>query len=301
MKYSTDKFKELFSFLINSFFYMFCRKQLLVYGYVKVKNGKIVKSNWGDDLNVYLLELLTGYNVIVANRSLYHILFKKSGFLCIGSILGFVGNKNSVVWGTGSLGYAQPILSEIPSKICSVRGPMTKELLGSYGYECPEIYGDPALLLSKYYMPSHNKKYRMGIVPHVSQKNEKFINDFADKHEDVVIIDLQSYSLWTDIIDQINSCEFIISSSLHGLIVADSYKIPNVWIKFPLRLAGDNFKFCDYLKSVHREVSLPIEIASVEDLEKIYCRIDIKYEAIIDYNMILESCPFKHLLSSPLY
>lgn len=287
--------KEYFSYLINSFFYVFRRKKILIHAFVEIRYGKIVKNNWGDDLNVFMIEMMTGHRVVVANKSLYHILFNRKGYLCVGSILGFVGFRESIAWGTGSFGYSQPILSDIPHQINSVRGPKTKELLESLGYPCPARFGDPALLLSKYYKPKKGKRYKMGIVPHVSQRQLPFILEFAKYFEDVLIVDLKNYKCWTDVIDKIASCEFVISSSLHGLIVADSYEIPNIWVKFPVRLAGDDFKFHDYLSSVHRECT-PMYIDDIDGLHKIYRKGEDKNDAVFDYRMIIESCPFKHLL-----
>jgi pyruvyltransferase len=45
---------------------------------------------------------------------------------------------------------------------------------------------------------------------------------------------------------EINRCECIASSSLHGLIFSDSFSIPNVHLKFSNKLAGGNHKFNDY-------------------------------------------------------
>lgn len=42
-----------------------------------------------------------------------------------------------------------------------------------------------------------------------------------------------------------HACKYIISSSLHGLICADSICIPNRWIKLS-ELLGSDFKFHDY-------------------------------------------------------
>lgn len=42
------------------------------------------------------------------------------------------------------------------------------------------------------------------------------------------------------------NCGYIASSSLHGLIFADSFQIPNMWFKIYDKLAGGDFKFNDY-------------------------------------------------------
>ena len=53
-----------------------------------------------------------------------------------------------------------------------------------------------------------------------------------------------------EVIDKMLSCERIISTSLHGVIVAHSYKIPALWLKYGDKLAGDDIKFYDYYESV---------------------------------------------------
>lgn len=72
------------------------------------------------------------------------------------------------------------------------------------------------------------------------------------------IIDPTQY--WKVVIDQIYSCQSILSSSLHGLICADAYNIPNLWLKQKLN-EGD-FKFLDYFASQGRE---EVYISSVEE------------------------------------
>ena len=79
----------------------------------------------------------------------------------------------------------------------------------------PEIYGDPALILPKFYKPViiAKLKDKIGIIPHKSNYS-KYINK----------IDTSKYYLinptdkWQNVINYICSCKAIISSSLHGLI-----------------------------------------------------------------------------------
>lgn len=50
--------------------------------------------------------------------------------------------------------------------------------------------------------------------------------------------------------NEILSCKKIVSSSLHGLIVAHAYGIPAIWQKFSDNIFGDDIKYIDYLESV---------------------------------------------------
>lgn len=67
-------------------------------------------------------------------------------------------------------------------------------------------------------------------------------------------------------IDEVCECETILSSSLHGCIVADAYNIPNLWTKFTDYRAEDNgFKFRDYYLSTNRIINNPISIKSFNE------------------------------------
>ena len=48
------------------------------------------------------------------------------------------------------------------------------------------------------------------------------------------------------VVKEIAKCRYVLSSSLHGLIVADSFHIPNMYLVFGDRLLGDGYKFDDY-------------------------------------------------------
>ncbi|MFQ8823549.1 MAG: polysaccharide pyruvyl transferase family protein [[Ruminococcus] lactaris] len=51
---------------------------------------------------------------------------------------------------------------------------------------------------------------------------------------------MSKYENWTDIIDLICSCKMVLSESLHGLIVAESYSIPSVWVEIILIICRGN-------------------------------------------------------------
>lgn len=229
--------------------------------------------NWGDDINYYFIKELTGRPVITLYNFRLARKFKFKNYLCIGSLLGLSDytNENTIVWGAGSFGKLKGVL---PHNICAVRGQLTRKILLGKGTECPEIYGDPALLLPVFYSPSSDNlsssTYKVGIIPHISELKHPTVEEIRRKHPEILIIDLAHYKKWTDVIDQIYSCECILSSSLHGLIVSDAYGIPNCWIKLSGKILGGDFKYLDYASSVGREFEKPLSISCCSDIEKTF-------------------------------
>lgn len=153
--------------------------------------------------------------------------------------------KDTIVLGSGILN--DQIHLNIKADWRFVRGPYTRLNVIRSGGKCPEIYGDPAMLLPLIYQPEE-KEYDVGIFPHYS--------DYAYVAENVKKLGLD----WLVIEPVTNSVEFttkqvtkcrkIISSSLHGIIVAHAYGIPAAWVKFSEALTGDGVKFKDHYASV---------------------------------------------------
>ena len=209
------------------------------------------KENFGDLVGKYLVEKISGKEVIFAHpkkQKWKHYL--NPVYATAGSILAHV-TKNCIVWGSGIINKDQVVQ---PAKFLSVRGPQTRKRLLEQGYEVPEAYGDPALLLPKYYNKKVDKKYKFGIVPHYVDY-EEVAKEYANNSE-VNVINLMTNSV-EEVIDEFLACEQIYSSSLHGLIVSHAYQIPAVWVKLSDKLFGDNIKFQDYFESLGMQLYEP--------------------------------------------
>jgi hypothetical protein len=240
-----------------------------IYLYWFKKKGKY--GNFGDELGPYIIRNLSGktiYRILIPRSSIKLVLsyikglisknyFVKdvnkifTGFflngkyiISIGSIIGW-GSGPRIVWGSGILSITEKIDD---GKFLAVRGKYTQRRLLNLGYKSPEILGDPALLLPIVYEPSKEVRYKIGIVPHHSHYKDIIYNiNNIDKNFKVINL----IGEIENIIEEITSCEYIISTSLHGLIVAQAYRIPSLWYKYPkIELRGDNVKFYDYFSSV---------------------------------------------------
>lgn len=265
---------------IRDLYLYFFQHAIIVNGYVDDHTWYGIRHrNWGDDLNYYFLQELIGRPVVFYHNFKLAKWLHLKNYLCIGTLLDAVNyaNAQTIVLGSGVSGQERSFVH--PKNILAVRGKKTKEFCDRYGVSCPEIYGDLALLLPLIYKPSTpalphregaSKKYRLGIIPHVLDLHHLVVEEIRKKLADeILIIDLAHYKKWTDVIDQICSCECILSSSLHGLIVSDAYQVPNCWIKLSGRIPGGYFKYLDYASSVKRDFMKPFKIESLTDIHKI--------------------------------
>jgi len=241
-------------------------------------------KNFGDVLNVYLAEKLSKKKVVWVNPSFWP--FKH--YLMIGSIVQFARRK-SIIWGSGVISES----SEIPSpyRVLATRGPMSQARFSSTGISCPSIYGDPAILLPTFYTPKCDiKKWKLGVVPHYVDKNNDFIAVLRDT-PDVCILNIETDNV-EKFVDELNQCEAVISSSLHGIIVAEAYGIPAGWLVLSDKLMGGAFKFNDYYESTGRSGIKPVALSEDGlDIPSIISQIPIDRPKS-DIKALLSSCPF---------
>lgn len=261
---------------------------LVVNGWLHIRYGRIQKRNLGDELNYYLLKELTG-KFIVGYYDIPHMC-KYLDLLFIGSLVEDFTTPNTIIWGSGAIAGGEKKICHRPKKVLAVRGKLTRQYLLNNGVDCPEVYGDPALLTPFIYRPQIKKKYEIGIIPHVDDLQHQAVKHLEELG--VHLIRLDEYKHWHDVIDEICMCRMIVSSSLHGLILSDAYGVPNVWATLTGNLLGGTFKFRDYFSAVDRKnrepIILSINTSIVEIAQKGKEYVPIKY----DPKQLIDSAPW---------
>ena len=207
------------------------------------------KKNVGDLFSLLIVQKLSKLPIK------YPIRYFPYRFYAVVSIINDTNLKYyGLYWGSGMLTHSVH-KHIIPSKFLAVRGPLTRKSLLDAGYECPDVYGDPALLLPQFYQPTFQKKYKIGVICH--WRHRKYI--ICDPGVKFIDILRDEKNAW-DFIDEICQCEMILSSSLHGIIIANAYGIPARQFIFEnIPLEGDPLKkFHDYYLSVHMPIQTPL-------------------------------------------
>jgi hypothetical protein len=129
--------------------------------------------------------------------------------------------------------------------ILAVRGPLTaRGLKGDFAL------GDPGLLANEL-VDTPEKEYDLGIIPHWQDTElaERFIN-LIPRTSTYKVINHADDPL--EVIRQIGSCRRVVTSSLHGMIIADSFSIPRrVEVCEKMNKDGNGFKFRDYSASIN--------------------------------------------------
>lgn len=256
------------------------------------KRKRTIPHNWGDDINEFFFEHVTGMRFQLIPFSQMHS--QREHYLLIGSILGFYNLDNTIIYGTGVLDPQKPLIGH-PNRVLSVRGPLTRELLLKNRINCPEIYGDPALLMPLFYNGTKKPEYTYGIILNMGT-DEKTIMPLLNTMQELYrckIINMTIYNKWTDIIDDILSCEMVISESLHGLIVSETYAIPSVWVEFKQHPDFWAFKFNDFYSSINKNET-SIRFFSINDMSVIKDKMEKWQQGFIDYELLLDVFPFKY-------
>ncbi len=236
--------------------------------------------NFGDYISYILVERMVDGPLEVYVKGQKNV---KKKLLASGSIISFAINDD-VVWGSGING---KLLKAKDYKFTTldircVRGPLTRDFLKEHlNHDCPEIYGDPALLFP-YFFPEFTRKenptHDYIIIPHFSEEAQ-----FPKEEWDNIVF---STDPWDEIVAKILDSRFVISSSLHGVIIAEAYGIPARLLR--VSETEPLFKFQDYYFGTGRPhftyattVDEALEMGGESpiecDLEKVYKAFPFEY------------------------
>lgn len=207
--------------------------------------------NLGDALGIVICQyLLNERNLSVDS----YVPVKKHLFTVGSNIFGsnIKGNyQDTTIWGSGII--QEPTIGvtffqKIARRkldVRAVRGPLTREILLKFGHQCPERYGDPAILMPLIYQPIIQDKRPYSIVLQFAHER-KFRANHPNEH--MVSMNTNDYKA---VIDEIVSSKIVYTSSLHGIILAESYGVPAVFFR-GLNKKID-FKYLDYYYSTGRK------------------------------------------------
>ena len=235
--------------------------------------------NAGDDFNYFLINNLSNnyYKDFTRDGPGY---IGNTRFIFCGS-LATDSNKYSILCGCGIIVNSVRKINDF-EECYGVRGRFTLEAIKNCkpSYDISNVVlGDPGLLLPWFINNNinvNNNKYKYGIILHYIDKKyvkEYFMEEFLNNN---LIIDIQTNDFYK-LSKQINECETIIASSLHGLIFANSFNKSVIWIELEKsQLTKDNIKFYDYFsvfnvdtEKLNNKVNYIIDNDNINNLTKI--------------------------------
>lgn len=216
--------------------------------------------NAGDLCSEYLLTSY-GYPYVINNKS--------PNLYMIGSIIGMC--KKAIICGAG---YSNPDETNKllqPKDFYLVRGELSKQKCGNSNIPI----GDPGLLVSKF-LDGRNKQktHTIGVIPHYVDWQFVTSKPLPKTYK---VIDIRTNN-FTRLFNEILSCDYVLSSSLHGMIFAHSFGIPAMQFKYNELYSKNDFKFKDYY-SVYED-----KLADI-------CKVIEKHDDLSDPNILYI---FKH-------
>ncbi len=198
-------------------------------------------GNFGDQLSKELIERLFAVNAVYAP-------IDECELVSIGSVLQEVERtvsfRRPVIWGSGFVApgenYAGP-----PLDVRAVRGQLSLQRIRHLTKRHIAL-GDPGILTPLAF-PEITKTatpdVKVSVIPHyvdqTSDTAQELISRLGAHHIDVM-------APVSQVIQEIAASGFVISSSLHGVIVAESFGVPNAWVQFSDQVIGGRYKFDDF-------------------------------------------------------
>jgi len=191
-------------------------------------------KNFGDVLGPELVTKLSNHDVTWAPA-------EESELVVIGSIMEHLPKGyDGTVAGIG-VAHRKTKKNLANANVLALRGMLSWE---ASGIRNVPLLADPGLVAIDLIKEMPEKQHQVGIISHYSDSSIKAgPNDF--------VIDIQSPI--EDVVTNAAKCEKIVTSSLHGLILADALGLPRMWKKYS-RVQGGGYKFHDYASSLDQRI-----------------------------------------------
>jgi len=243
-------------------------------------------KNFGDLLSTLLLKRFTKFEAEWATP-------KDANLVVVGSILEHLPEEwNGVIAGCGLL-HESSKRDFSHARILALRGPLTKERVTGVNDGTDVVLADPGLLANEL-VTLPDKEYNLGIIPHWTDNELALRPEFLKYNP--LIINVKDDPL--TVISQIAKCKKIISSSLHGIVLADAFAIPRRIEIAPKVLAlpkqeGGLFKWEDYSRSIN----MKLEIGKTQEADR--NTITQKQHELFDVFEEIKSIFIKYPTASP--
>lgn len=197
---------------------------------------------------------------------------EEADLVMVGSILDKLPESFSgIIAGAGKL-HEKTKLNLPNARILAVRGPLTAR-----GLKGNIVLADAGLLADEL-VSLEDKQYNLGIVPHWTDKTLEFDTRFKNFNPKIIRVSDDPL----EVIKEIGRCKKIVSSSLHGVILADAFGIPRRIEIAPRLLShphqeGGLFKWHDYSASLGMKLEIGVtqEVDRNKVVEKQYELFDI--------------------------
>jgi pyruvyltransferase len=194
-------------------------------------------ENWGDRLGPLILRHFAGIK-----GGIRWTPFGEAEVVTVGSILQLMPpHWPGIIAGCGKIRADSPFKPGPLTRIMALRGPLTaRGIPGNYAL------GDPGLLADELLPELPQREFALGLLPHWSDTQLERRPEFL-KYKPLIIRPEWDPMI---VIRDIGRCRKLVTSSLHGVIVADAFGIPRRIEEMGLTRLDTTFKFRDYCASV---------------------------------------------------
>lgn len=213
------------------------------------------EPNFGDALSHLVVAHVSG-------RAVEQVRPKQAELFALGSLMHVIAkhwtdhsrDEGPILWGTGLLNpfMRKEFLENVRVRL--LRGPITAAFLRLKVRE----FGDPGLLADTAVGPVSERLDRIAIVPHHSQMDDPRFAQMVAEDPALHLVDVRADP--ETVCREIASSAHVFSASLHGLIVADAYGVPNTWMDPEEQ---SRLKYHDYAASIGRDMTYPVDIEEV--------------------------------------